>query len=388
MLSIVSVFNDHATLQRRLLSSLARQTVPCEVIIVDNRESQFANAAAALNHGAAGATGEWIVFVHQDVELLANDWLERAETHLVALQRVGWCGIAGRSTSGRWQGILRDRAGVFGEAFDAPVAVQTLDEVLLIHRNERGRRPYFDRQVPGWHAYGVEACCSAMRRGLVNYVLPLPIWHDSQSTNLAGLKLSHGYVWKKHRDAFSWIYTTCGVLPHSYGWSGSYRASTFLKRLKDSQYVDWIRTAGESAAVFAESPWQALERLTVDENVVECFHRRAWFPKLEAISFMDRPSRPRRIVHHYIGPQLGTVTADCLVVAPDLSPAVVETNWSPPPMTRTFVCVYLDSPVGKFGKWRQRLGPPSACALAIDMDGTRWGILEFARQCETARLYA
>src|SRR6516164_1171797 len=76
MLSLVSVYNNAAKLEARLQASLARQNRAHQLICVDNRSGRFGGAAAALNHGAAQAKGDWIVFLHQDVELLGNDWLE------------------------------------------------------------------------------------------------------------------------------------------------------------------------------------------------------------------------------------------------------------------------------------------------------------------------
>ena len=81
------------------------------------------------------------------------------------LDRDGWHGVVGRDARGRWRVMLRDRAMVFGEPFERPVEVQTLDEVVLMHANQGGSWAYFDEKVPGWHAYGVDACCTALRRG-------------------------------------------------------------------------------------------------------------------------------------------------------------------------------------------------------------------------------
>src|SRR5262249_2532584 len=177
--------NDEAVLRERLLASLASQTTPHETITVDNCESRFQSAAAALNWGAARARGDWLLFAHQDVSLIGDDWLARAERLLDDLKLTGWCGVAGSDPSGRFRGMLLDRAALNGEPSDVPIEVQTLDECLLIHRRQNGDSKLFDEQLTGWHAYGVEACCTAIRVGAKNYVLPIPIWHDSKSTNLA-----------------------------------------------------------------------------------------------------------------------------------------------------------------------------------------------------------
>ena len=117
MLSLVSVFNDDAKVQARLVAGLKRQDTPHQLVLVDNRDGRFRSAAAALNWGARQAVGDWVVFLHQDVELLAEDWLRRTELWL----RPGsgpqpvWHGVVGRNARGRWRGLAsrENRAMVF-----------------------------------------------------------------------------------------------------------------------------------------------------------------------------------------------------------------------------------------------------------------------------------
>jgi hypothetical protein len=372
MLSLVSVVNDQVKAQARLVAGLTRQSAPHQLVMVDNRDGRFAGAAAALNWGAAQAKGEWIVFLHQDVELLSSEWLVRAEVHLDRLPSPGWCGVAGRTASGRWRGILHDRAMVFGEPFAEPIEVQTLDEVLLVHRRLGPGQPYFDEAVPGWHAYGVDACCTSVRRGDRNYVLPLPIWHDSNSTNQQGLREAHQYVWRKHGRALPRIYTTCGVLPHPYGWSGSYRVASFLQCVRGWRHYSWLRVASPGA--FRRTPWAALEEMTRNEPVVDCLHSPAWFGRLEGTAFTDRTLRPRRIVHHFAGVHARDLQSDCLVIAPDLSGQLTSLEELPSGLRRVVVCCYLNEAPPAF--WRRLLRHQFSCTLAMEEDETRWGILD------------
>jgi Glycosyl transferase family 2 len=380
MLSLVSVFNDAAKVQARLVASLKRQDAPHQLVLVDNRDGRFSGAAAALNWGARQAVGDWIVFLHQDVELLAEDWLGRTEQWLTGLDRNGWHGVVGRNARGRWRGLLCDRAMVFGEPFDRPVEVQTLDEVVLIHANHGPGYLYFDERVPGWHAYGVDACCNALRRGARNYVLPAPIWHDSNSTNQAGLRLAHAYVWEKHRRAFGRIYTTCGVLPHPYGWSGSWRVSQAQQTIRHWFYAPW-RWPGDFRNAFSRTPWEVLEEWTRDEAAVDCLHEKQdTAPLLAGSGFTDRTAAPRRILHHYRGPDPPPRLSDCVVIAPELAGRFRELRGRlPSGLRRLIVCLHLDDRGARPDLWRRRLGCNSRCALAVEADETRWAILE-ARQ--------
>src|SRR5262249_3501741 len=148
---------------------------------------------------------------------------------------------------------------------------------------------YFDEALSGWHAYGVDACCAAIREGRKNYVIPLPIWHDSPSTNLSGLAESHEYVWRKYKSALHRIHTTCGTLPDElYGKANTspslsdrieYRMRRLSKRL---YYMD-----GTDAGWFPA----ALDSLTENEKVIDCLHRPTSDDDITAEAFQPLPSR-------------------------------------------------------------------------------------------------
>ena len=73
MISVVCVYNNEAILKVALLRSLQSHTATFEPILLDNRDSRYKSAAQALNEGARRATGDFIMFVHQD------RWLADAE---------------------------------------------------------------------------------------------------------------------------------------------------------------------------------------------------------------------------------------------------------------------------------------------------------------------
>ena len=379
MISIVCVYNDAAVLDGRLLGSLARQSARHEVVPVDNRASRFASAAAALNWGASQARGDWLLFAHQDVALLSGDWLARAENLLESHAPRGWCGAAGTDASGRFRGMLVDRAALDGEPFDAPEEVQTLDECLLIRGRDGEGRAYFDEGLTGWHAYGVEACCAAIRGGAKNYVLPLPVWHDSASTNMRGLEEAHRYVWEKHGAALRRITTTCGDLPAEYGW-GRRSLGDSLKgawgRVETSYYH---RVAGYPSAfhhVFGER----LDALTDAEEEVECLHRREWYGPLEARAFSARAARRRRVVHRFEGWDAGESGAGCVVVATDLTAALPDDLGPLKSLRgrarRVIACLNWEDARG--ARWKALRGLARRVELTRRWDGSRVAVLELA----------
>lgn len=379
MISIVCVYNDAGVLDRRLLGSLAAQAGRHEVIPVDNRASRFTSAASALNWGASRAAGDWLLFAHQDVALLARDWLARAEGVLERHAPRGWCGVAGTDASGRFRGMLVDRSALDGEPFDEPEEVQTLDECLLIHRREAGAHKYFDEGLAGWHAYGVEACCAAIRGGAKNYVLPLPVWHDSASTNMAGLEEAHRYVWEKHGAALGRITTTCGDLPGEYGWGERSLADSLRGvwgRVETSYYH---RVAGYPGA-FHHILGEWLDAQTATEQTVECLHRRAWYGPLEARAFAARAKCPRRVVHRFAGWDVAEPESGCVVVATDLAAVLPDDLGELPALCararRVLVCVNWEDARARPSRWKALEARALGVELTRRWDGTRAAVLE------------
>jgi glycosyl transferase family 2 len=322
MISVVCVYNNRALLERRLLSSLEQQRTCYEVVTVDNRDNVFASAASALNHGADRAAGKWVLFAHQDVALISQDWLAQAEDILECDSPTGWVGSVGVDACGKVKGFMIDRARLLGRPFYALDDVQTLDECLLIHRRLPRGQKYFDEALGGWHAYGVDACCSALRAGLKNYVIPLPIWHDSPSTNISGLSEAHEYVWRKYKTAFQRIHTTCGLLPDALltrvnaGPASSGGIRSRMRKLCKRLF----------AIVGPEGGWLPadLESLTVKEQVIECLHRPAPVGNMVAEAFHPTPAR-RRVIHHkFCGLNASRLESDCVVISPDLAYAVLD----------------------------------------------------------------
>jgi hypothetical protein len=381
MISVVCVFNDAEVLERRLLPRLGSQSSEHELVAVDNRGSRFSSAAQALNWGARRAHGNWLLFVHQDVELLSEDWLAHAERMMEHMPGpAGWFGVAGATADGRLVGILRDRAAVWGEAFAAPLEVQTLDECVLLRRRDEGREEYFDGSMPGWHAYGVEACCAAARAGATNYVLPLPVWHDSKATNLAGLEAAHAYVWAKHGGGRRRIHTTCGVLPESHGWQGS-RWRDLPRRLGRRLAAARYQLAGHRRALRREL-LATLEELTGTEELVECLHARAPFGPIEAAAMQPQSRHLRRVVHRFEGWEATPSGSAAVVVWTDLARSASRHLGQLDALGRSgrrhWLCIDL-ADARATGLWKELRRRAAAVALTRRDDQTPVAIFEFAR---------
>lgn len=235
MISVICVYNDKKILDDWLIKSLKNQTVKFELITVDNIQRQFRSAAEALNYGGKKITGKYLMFVHQDVDLSSNVWLEDAEKILESIPNLGVAGVAGKTpeylpiVSNIKHGIPPQNDGYL--QIQKLVEVQTLDECLIIIPKPVFERLRFDEQTcDNWHLYAVDYCLSIKKSGLGVYVLPMFIYHRSVGVfsttyqNILSLTAPYskeyyqnlGKLLKKHRKFVKRVYTTTG------NWYASY----------------------------------------------------------------------------------------------------------------------------------------------------------------------
>lgn len=232
MISVVCVYNDKRVLECCLRESLKDQTANHELFALDNTKGQFKSAAEALNYGGRLAKGKYIMFVHQDVDLCSNTWLEDAEKTLESLADLGIAGVAGMSKNGnsnkdRGRNMIKhgDPAILWpwGNPIQESETVQTLDECLVIIPKSIFDILQFDEKIcDNWHIYAVDYCLSVQKIGFGVYAIPMFIYHRSTGVSTksrlqAVLSLGwlpHEYyqtlgkLLRKHKTNVKQVYTT------------------------------------------------------------------------------------------------------------------------------------------------------------------------------------
>ncbi len=160
------------------------------------------------------------MFVHQDVELDSDLWLENVEKLLDNIPDLGIVGVAGMSEKGRdnkerRRGHISNCGEVWKYSNSAknPEEVQTLDELLLIVPRQIFVKMRFDeKRFDGWHCYGADYCLSIRKKGLKAYVIPAFVYHRSLRLNVEKLLKYQKKLYNKHRKEYKHIYTTCGEI--------------------------------------------------------------------------------------------------------------------------------------------------------------------------------
>lgn len=223
MISLVCVYNNQKTLRNVLLKSLANQIVEFELITLDNTDNRYKSAAEAFNYGGSKAKGKYIMFVHQDMWLGSDSWLEEAERVLASIPDLGIAGVAGQSENGKnWVERCRWSIEEFGDPWGGrkpvqkPEEVQTLDECLSIVPRSVFDKLEFDEKVfNGWDCYGADYCLSVRQLGLRAYVIPGFCYHSClragyHTWEFKDLLKFHKRLYIKHRKNYKHIYTWTG----------------------------------------------------------------------------------------------------------------------------------------------------------------------------------
>jgi hypothetical protein len=146
------------------------------------------SAAAGYQAGWEQATGDLVVFVHQDV-YLPRGWDSRLVEQFEAAERAfGPLGVAGvfgfrvgDDGASTPVGRVLDRQTLLDEPTPLPAAVTGLDEVVLVVRRDSPLR--FDPEL-GFHLYGTDLALQASAAGLPVAVLDAPCLHNSLFSSL------------------------------------------------------------------------------------------------------------------------------------------------------------------------------------------------------------
>jgi hypothetical protein len=295
-ISVICVFNDPDVRRQCLDRSIAkhRDEATVEYLPIDNVDGSFGTAGAALNHGAALAKHDILVFVHQDVYLHSLRALEEAAGLLADDESIGLLGAVGVDPAGGLVGRIRDRVVFVGESAPEPVDVASLDEVLfMIPRRLFQRERLSELPALAWHAYAVEYGLRVRALGMRVCAMDIPLTHNSLTLNIERLGIAYQAVAAAHPDVLP-VRTTCGTVTarpprrprivSSQGWR--------YRWLRESVAAHAARRAsGGGSCVLSDI------RLDIDELIAACGPSPLSVVNLDdRRDFADGPSEPLELV--------------------------------------------------------------------------------------------
>ncbi len=185
-LSFVCASNNKKTLDEVLLPSLKKQkNQDFELIVVDAKEKGFHSAAETLNYGASLTNGEYICFVHQDIEFLDDC----AVDEIISYFENNDFGLAG--VAGEISGIMNNKkkckviSSVIhgpkrihaGEKLAEVMKANSVDECVMFVKKKSFKG--FSDIGPYWHLYGPDYSLKCLENGEIVLLFPINVYHLS-----------------------------------------------------------------------------------------------------------------------------------------------------------------------------------------------------------------
>ncbi len=211
MFTIVTVYNKKDFLERVLLDALKKQTAAFELIAIDNTAGKYGSAAQAFNAEVKDPKGDYILFVHQDVDFGDNtEWLHEVERSMETLKDPGVVGFAGFDTKGHFHGYISSCGQKLGKEERAAVEVQTVDGFLFIIPKKVFEAFTFDETTfDGWHLYSDDYSLTVRKHKFKTYVVPHFVYHRSFAANTIGIAKYKRRFFLKHGGI---TFTSVGVI--------------------------------------------------------------------------------------------------------------------------------------------------------------------------------
>lgn len=205
---VVTKSGNPSTFMNNFAASPCLEGIGANRIIV---QEGFSSVGTAYNDAIERAETDLIVFAHQDV-YFPRDWLANLSRSLRMLEESdpnwGVLGCSGVNNLGLQAGYLYSVGlGILGEPFERPVAIDTLDEFILILRKSSGLR--FDPTHPHFHFYGTDICMSARKQNRRCYAISAFSVHNTSYGPLSPeFYRCYWHARKKWREYLP-IQTTC-----------------------------------------------------------------------------------------------------------------------------------------------------------------------------------
>lgn len=184
MISIICICNNRRMYNDILAKSLARQhECSYEILRIDNQNNRYNSAIKAFNSVINEAKGDYLMFVHQDIALEDDYFLNKVEDYFKTHPKTGIVGVAGCKDNVVYSNIEQSnpRKRVSETVLKKPKMVNSLDECLFVIPKETLLNHPFDETLcDHWHLYAVEYCYQMKKANKDVVVLPLNAYHVSE----------------------------------------------------------------------------------------------------------------------------------------------------------------------------------------------------------------
>ena len=223
---VVNKSGNPAIFEKNFAASPCLDGLPTDRIII---QEGFPSASMSYNDAIDKAKTDLIVLAHQDV-YFPTGWLEDLHRSLKILEKTdldwGILGCSGVNNRGLFAAYLYSVGlGTLGAPFDQPVAIDTLDEFILILRKSSNLR--FDPNLPHFHFYGTDICMSARKAKKNCYAISAYSIHNTSFGPLAPDFFRCYWPVRKKWKQYLPIQTPCIRIPR-------WNEDLIIRRFKDT----------------------------------------------------------------------------------------------------------------------------------------------------------
>ena len=220
--TIVCCYNDEKMYQD-FVSTVKAQSVPCEIIGIDNRGNRaFTSCASAYNSVIDRVRTKFVVYSHQDILLEEPESMGKFVSYLGKTGHDDILGVAGsRFDSPSGFSNIAHRNSQTGEIVHGPssfpecgmIECDTVDECFFGGHTEHFRENPFDEKVcDNWHLYAAESCLNTKTsRGGKVYVCDVYLFHRSSGRISPEFQWGFYKLCRKYASHYPFIKTTCGA---------------------------------------------------------------------------------------------------------------------------------------------------------------------------------
>lgn len=220
MFSFITISREQEKVDRlqKNLESVFGRATPWELLVADGSKLDL---FTGYNEKAAAANGDFLVFLHDDVHLMCSKECFDKPIELMGKPFTGFCGAAGTLSMPAegcwWKSPQTDcRGGVYHPAKDlSPFGVHlncwphataqfgqvlVCDGVLLMCSTQvfKKVKGFDNTTFKGFHFYDVDITLRTHLLGLVNYVAPIPLVHQSYGVTNENWEDNRKLFVKKH----------------------------------------------------------------------------------------------------------------------------------------------------------------------------------------------
>lgn len=215
LFSICTLVTSHEMYQSMKISFINAgfDETNSEFLFLDNSENNIYDAYCGLNILKKRASGQYIIFCHQDIEILANGFTQLNEriTEITKLN-LKWAVLSncGAKKVKEYALCVLEGDGKDRNTKNFPMEVYSVDEHFFLIKNNQELK-FSEEKLEGYHLYGTDICLQAILHGYKCYAIEFKLKHyGSGNLNSAFYVTKQRLIqsYEKMID-LGWVQTTC-----------------------------------------------------------------------------------------------------------------------------------------------------------------------------------